>query len=287
MISEYDAFGPWVYEIDEEHPIPKLFVPYIKDDPGRSLMVKVPRQIDRQDATPDMDLYDYVIGVDSDYLSIYARTEGTRIVRSIKVEYNDVVAVSIKNVLLASEIVFMLDAGDTVHVPFNRLSFELMEKVIEAIRTRCDHKVVQLPDPVDPIKESDLKDTTFANKYADFKASAPNAKLGTLQTHIFMPPIFIPASLSMYNDTELMIVEKPVDYDPITSKYGYKITYIALSNLRGVEIKESREYDRLYEVKFKLRNDKHSIKINISTADQVAFYKEVFNADVKKGKRKR
>ena len=70
MISEYDAFGPWVYEIDEDHPLPKLFVPYIQPDPDRSIMVKVPRQIDRQDANPDMDLYDYVIAVGKEYLTI-------------------------------------------------------------------------------------------------------------------------------------------------------------------------------------------------------------------------
>ena len=28
-ISEYDAFGPWLYEIDDGHPMPPLFVPYV------------------------------------------------------------------------------------------------------------------------------------------------------------------------------------------------------------------------------------------------------------------
>ena len=28
--SEYDAFGPWIYEITEAHPLPALFAPYVR-----------------------------------------------------------------------------------------------------------------------------------------------------------------------------------------------------------------------------------------------------------------
>ena len=28
-VSEYDAFGPWVYMIDEDHPLPSLFAPCV------------------------------------------------------------------------------------------------------------------------------------------------------------------------------------------------------------------------------------------------------------------
>lgn len=126
MISEYDAFGPWVYEIDEVHPLPKLFVPYIHPDPDRSIMVKVPRQIDRQDAEPGMDLYDYIIAVSKNNLTIYGRTEGSQVVRVISVKYEDVVAVTIKNVLLSSEVTIMLLSGETIVVPFNRISFDVM-----------------------------------------------------------------------------------------------------------------------------------------------------------------
>ena len=136
MISEYDAFGPWVYEIDEVHPLPKLFVPYIHPDPDRTIMVKVPRQIDRQDAEPGMDLYDYIIAVSKNNLTIYGRTEGSQVVRVISVKYEDVVAVTIKNVLLSSEVTIMLLSGETIVVPFNRISFDVMQKVIKAIETQ-------------------------------------------------------------------------------------------------------------------------------------------------------
>lgn len=279
MISEYDAFGPWVYEIDEDHPLPKLFVPYIQPDPDRSIMVKVPRQIDRQDANPDMDLYDYVMAVSKDYLTIYGRTEGSQVVRVISVKYEDVVAVTIKNVLLSSEVTIMLISGETIVVPFNRISFDVMQKVILAIRTNAAKHPVEFPDPVDKITVDDLHDTTFVNLYNEFAAQSDKARIGIHQNYILMPPVYIPATVCFYSTEELEVVEKPVDYDPSTNKYGYKITYVALRNLTGIEVIESKKYDRLYKVVFKLRGGKQDFSINVSTVDTVAFFKEVFSPE--------
>lgn len=278
MISEYDAFGPWVYEIDEDHPLPKLFVPYIQPDPDRSIMVKVPRQIDRQDANPDMDLYDYVIAVGKEYLTIYGRTEGSQVVRVISVKYEDVVAMTIKNVLLSSEVTIMLLSGETIVVPFNRISFDVMQKVIQAVRDNTARQPISLPDPVDRITVGDLQDTTFVNLFNDFAAQSENARIGIHQNYILMPPIYIPAAVCYYSTDEIEVVEKPVDYDPSTNKYGYKITYVALRNLTDIEVIESKKYDRLYKVIFKLRGGRQDFSINVSTVDTVAFFKEVFSA---------
>lgn len=278
MISEYDAFGPWVYEIDEVHPLPKLFVPYIHQDPDRTIMVKVPRQIDRQDADPDMDLYDYVIAVSKEYLTIYGRTEGSQVVRVIGVKYEDVVAMTIKNVLLSSEVTIMLLSGETIVVPFNRISFDVMQKVILAIRNNAVKKPLALPDPVDKIEVSSLQDTTFVNLFNEFSGQSENARIGMHQNYILMPPVYIPASVCYYSTNEIEVVEKPVDYDPTTNKYGYKITYVALANLTDIEVEESRQYDRLHKVIFKLRGGKQDFSINVSTVDTVAFFREVFSA---------
>lgn len=279
MISEYDAFGPWVYEIDEDHPLPKLFVPYVHPDPDRTIMVKVPRQIERQNANPDMDLYDYVIAVSKDYLTIYGRTEGSQVVRVISAKYEDVVAVTIKNVLLSSEVTIMLISGETIVVPFNRISFDVMQKVILAIRNQAEKQPVDLPDPVDKITVDDLHDTTFVNMFNEFSVQSGNARIGIHQNYILMPPVYIPASVCYYSTDELEVIEKPVDFDPTTNKYGYKITYVALRNLTGIEVVESKAYDRLYKVVFKLRGDKQNFSINVSTVDTVAFFREVFSAE--------
>ena len=53
----------------------------------------------------------------------------------------------------------------------------------------------------------------------------------------------------------------------------------ALRNLTGIEVVESKAYDRLYKVVFKLRGDKQNFSINVSTVDTVAFFREVFSAE--------
>ena len=74
-VSEYDAFGPWIYEIDEDHPLPPLFAPYVEHPETYRLLFKVPRDIERRKATPDMDLYDYVVGVDDSGIRVCSRRE--------------------------------------------------------------------------------------------------------------------------------------------------------------------------------------------------------------------
>lgn len=61
-ISEYDAFGPWIYEVDGEHPLPRLFAPYVRERVDALMLLKILRDIERRRATPDMELYDYVVG---------------------------------------------------------------------------------------------------------------------------------------------------------------------------------------------------------------------------------
>ena len=74
-ISEYDAFGPWVYDVDGEHPLPPLFVPFVDMSKSWRMLLKIPRDIERRRATPDMDLYDFVVGADDAGIQIWSRRE--------------------------------------------------------------------------------------------------------------------------------------------------------------------------------------------------------------------
>lgn len=41
-VSEYDAFGPWVYMIDEDHPLPSLFAPCVENPEAYRMLFKIP-----------------------------------------------------------------------------------------------------------------------------------------------------------------------------------------------------------------------------------------------------
>ena len=55
-IAEYNAFGPWAYEISDKYPLPRLFAPYFAADDNAVLKIKIPREIERRNASPGMDL---------------------------------------------------------------------------------------------------------------------------------------------------------------------------------------------------------------------------------------
>lgn len=87
-VSEYDAFGTWIYKITEKHLMPPLFIPYYKEEKDYLMLIKIPRDIERRKANPDMDLYDYVIGMYDNYGYILKRKD--KEVEEIRFYYDEV-----------------------------------------------------------------------------------------------------------------------------------------------------------------------------------------------------
>ena len=71
---EYDRFGPWAVAISDDDPPPPLFEPLIeRREP--MLAIKIPRSVERRNARPGMDLYDYLVCLYEHDLVILARAE--------------------------------------------------------------------------------------------------------------------------------------------------------------------------------------------------------------------
>ncbi|WP_156165001.1 hypothetical protein [Demequina silvatica] len=70
---EYTRFGPWIDRVTEDGEIPRLFRDHPVDLAAAHLVLKVPRNIPRRDATPDMDLYDHLLIVDGTELTVLSR----------------------------------------------------------------------------------------------------------------------------------------------------------------------------------------------------------------------
>ncbi len=73
-ITEYDAFGPWIYEVTDKHPLPPQFEKQVEEH-DYEILIKIPRDIERRKANPDMALYNYVIGCFEEKIYIYQRLE--------------------------------------------------------------------------------------------------------------------------------------------------------------------------------------------------------------------
>lgn len=70
--AEFDAFGPWVVRVRDEEDLPPLYRDH-EVDLGADVVLKVPRDITRRDANPDMDLYDHLVVAGSDGLTLLSR----------------------------------------------------------------------------------------------------------------------------------------------------------------------------------------------------------------------
>src|SRR5262245_14614743 len=90
---EHDRFGPWVLEVSDDDPPPSIFAPCLDRAEAPLLAVKVPRDIDRRDAHPGMDLYDYLVCLYADDIEIMRR-DG-RSVRRWMCPYRDIRHVSV------------------------------------------------------------------------------------------------------------------------------------------------------------------------------------------------
>jgi hypothetical protein len=73
--TEFDAFGPWTDVVRSREDVPRLYRPAGIDPALHRLVLKVPRDIERRNATPDMHLYDFLIAVDGDGLTILRRPD--------------------------------------------------------------------------------------------------------------------------------------------------------------------------------------------------------------------
>lgn len=131
--KEYDAFGQWIFEINDEYTMPPLFVKYYQEKETPLMLIKIPRKIDRRDATPDMNLYDYVIGAFESYLYILKRVEDS--VEERRILYDSVVAIKNTAALLRGQVHLFLK-GETIIIDYNTASEDKIFKLINIIRAR-------------------------------------------------------------------------------------------------------------------------------------------------------
>ncbi|MEP7764828.1 hypothetical protein [Sanguibacter sp. 25GB23B1] len=89
--AEYDAFGPWIVPVGSLDLVPPLYRDHPLDLERAVTVLKVPRNITRRDATPDMDLYDHLIVVEPDRVELLSRSPGGYDV--LTVEHSQIAAI--------------------------------------------------------------------------------------------------------------------------------------------------------------------------------------------------
>ena len=129
---EYHCFGPWILEITEENPMPPLFVPYYKETNNCLMLIKVPMNIDRSQAKPGMDLYNYIIGMYDNYVYLLERNE--KEVIETKFSYSEIEGIENFSDLLLGKLTIYLKYRK-VTINYSSVSEDISSQLLVTVKS--------------------------------------------------------------------------------------------------------------------------------------------------------
>lgn len=269
-ISEYDAFGPWIYEIDEGHEVPRIFRKYYNAH-GRPLMLfKVPRKIERRNATPDMDLYDYLIGAYDKYLCILKR-DGENVVEK-KIYYKDICAVNDTHVLIKGELVFFTE-DDRVSVHYNTISEDIILRfltIVEKGYAQDDMPKIKADSiPIEYIPDNaDSLDFLFTKLLSKLKEINPAVSLVAYQPRINLKKDSPEWSKGLSRiafslaENELIILQQETPLKKEEKEdLNYSFLHLPLRHIMGIGINGFDKENLLYETQISAGNQTYTFVV--------------------------
>jgi hypothetical protein len=249
---EYDRFGPWAIEISEQDPLPPLFVPHVTRPETPLLSVKIPRHLERRNARPGMDLYDYLVTLYEDELIVLQRLG--RDVRRDTCRLEDVQHLRVSRCLLRGNIHLGLP-GRPHDLPYNTVSDDLMLRLVALIRQRYR----RTPGPT-PLGELQVEDDVLSFYFEHVLAAERRAGTGM---HLLAAQGTVPVAtqrvgalrrlafravdkrlmeaMHFSDGRELMVMTRGKAYAYRWEvEYGVETTYIPLRNLSAATWSDDR-----------------------------------------------
>jgi hypothetical protein len=163
-LREYDAFGPWIYNIKDERDAPKRFRVACERHRGARFLLKAPRQIERRDAHPGMDLYVAVLAVHDHGASFMRLTDDGVVAQDVV--WDEVAAIESYINLLSARWTLRLRDGGVFSFDYNAVSSNLIDQVTEFVRSRwVRHSEAPLVVESDPV-------VTVADHYFRYQLGA-------------------------------------------------------------------------------------------------------------------
>ena len=259
-VSEYDAFGPWIYEIDEDHPLPPLFVPYVEDEKDYRLLFKVPRDIERRKATPDMDLYDYVVGVDDSGIRVWSRRE--KAVETAYLPFREIGGIRLYQWLLKG-VCSIYGSTGTVTLPYNTVSADTFWKLLDMVRQTWPQEAASprglesdtglAEEQVDIWLYNQMRD--LRDRGIPFAADAYQPYHSDFRTGRRFPwtkPEEFCGTLYLHNDRELLLLRSGKPEKKGEQKYSAEFTSIPWTALQKVSLEKSDRHEGTLIASFQL-----------------------------------
>ena len=285
-ISEYDAFGPWVYDVDGEHPLPPLFVPFVDMSKSWRMLLKIPRDIERRRATPDMDLYDFVVGADDAGVQIWSRRE--KAVESTRIAYRDITGIRLYQRLLHG-VCTLYSAGGPVILTYNTVSADVMRRFGDLVRAEYGGGVSAAAglrgDP--DLRERDL-DIWLYNQMRDLRDRGVCFTLDAYQpcwsdtrTDRHLPwkrKEEFAGTLYLHNEREVLLLRSGKPEKKGEQTYSAEFTAIPWSALGGVLLESSQLHEGALLASFRLPGAELRTEVHPENRGAVCFLESL--ADV-------
>ena len=259
QLSEYDAFGPWIYEIDATHQIPSVFENYIDREADPVLMIKIPVKKERRNIKPGMVMYDQMVCMYRERMDIAQYADGS--VKTIQIPYNSIAAIENSITLLYGKFSIFTTTG-MIDFEYNTVSKEIADKLATAIREKLPVKDRKISLPGGG-KERELS-FFFNNLWDRTKETEDNLHIAAYQPEILIdytkPNVFLNAykmmfhpilraSLHLYNDREFIVIYRG---SGIKSRnkvdYNYKYLYVPFDRISSVSLKDTEKYSNIAEL---------------------------------------
>lgn len=222
--TEFDAFGPWIDKVTTQAEMPRLFRTYALDFGTTHTVLKVPRNIARRDADPSMDLYDVVLIVGPDALTVLRRADDT--FTTSVISYAEITAFEDSVELLDGLFVVHTVDGDEVPVPYNGSSRAVVESLMAELRRMIAPKSVERRGAVTraPLERGELGrdgnglvaaywEITRVEPSLQLLSAHPNRRLATSRGLVDKVTLWIrratlQGAIISASDTELSIVSR-------------------------------------------------------------------------------
>jgi len=131
-LREYDAFGPWIDPIRSAADMPRAFRSHYAEHAGARFLLKVPRDEDRADLRPGMDLFAAVLAVHNEGVSVLRLDGG--VVRTQVAGWRQIVGTIYSTELLVARWSLLLDDGTGIHLDHNSASGEGLRPAMECVQ---------------------------------------------------------------------------------------------------------------------------------------------------------
>lgn len=261
---EYDRFGPWVMEISEKDPLPPLFKNYNKRDDTPLLTIKIPRAIDRADASPGMNLYDYVLYMYEEDFLVLKRRRNTVISDTIR--YSNILCLKdYKNLLDGQLLIYKKDGY--YKLSYNTVSKDVMDKIIDIILSRYSNKdrkavldnMILEDNDLDFYYSSILENEKKNNKEIRLVAYQSKIGLKNLDKNAINKLFYkisskkLLGSLHLFDNRELKIVNRGINFLYFTkSSYARENCYIPIDKIDNITVEKDSESSAFVEINIKI-----------------------------------